>query len=65
MLGINEAPTRAMAMGGIRRWKDGRNMPDVHATLFDYGNLPIYMRLNLGRKRLRFTASRVQKAFLN
>ncbi len=34
VLGINEAPKRAMAMGGILRWKDGRNMPDVHCTLF-------------------------------
>src|SRR5438552_4625943 len=46
--GINEPPKRAMAMGGILRWKDGRNMPDVHSTLFEYGNIPVYMRLNLG-----------------
>src|SRR3954470_18550582 len=48
VLGINEAPKRAMAMGGILRWKDGRNMPDVHCTLFQYGDVPVYMRLNLG-----------------
>jgi predicted dehydrogenase len=48
MLGMNEAPRQTMAMGGIRRWKDGRNMPDVHASLFYYGDLPVYMRLNLG-----------------
>jgi predicted dehydrogenase len=48
VLGINEAPKRVMSMGGILRWKDGRNMPDVQATLFEYGNIPIYMRLNLG-----------------
>jgi predicted dehydrogenase len=48
MLGINEAPRQAMAVGGIRRWKDGRNMPDVHASLYYYGGLPVYMRLNLG-----------------
>src|SRR5438874_11538694 len=48
MLDINEAPRQAMAMGGIRRWKDGRNMPDVHASLFYYGDLPVYMRLNQG-----------------
>jgi len=48
MLNINEAPRQAMAIGGIRRWKDGRNMPDVHATLFYYGDLPVYMRLNQG-----------------
>jgi predicted dehydrogenase len=48
VLGLNEAPKRVMSMGGILRWKDGRNMPDVHATLFEYGNVPVYMRLNLG-----------------
>src|SRR5207245_11480453 len=31
MLGINEPPKRASAVGGIRRWKDGRNMPDVRS----------------------------------
>jgi len=48
MLGVNEAPKRALATGGILRWKDGRNMPDVHAALFDYGVHPVYVRLNLG-----------------
>jgi len=48
VMGLNEPPKRAMAMGGILRWKDGRNMPDVHSTLFEYGNVPVYMRLNLG-----------------
>jgi len=48
VLNWNEAPKRAMAMGGILRWKDGRNMPDVHASLYQYGDIPVYMRLNLG-----------------
>jgi len=48
MLGINEPPKQASAVGGIRRWKDGRNMPDVHASVYYYGDLPVYMRLNLG-----------------
>src|SRR5205809_421990 len=49
MLGMNEPPKQAMSVGGIRRWKDGRNMPDVHATVYYYsGDLPVYMRLNLG-----------------
>jgi predicted dehydrogenase len=48
VLGWNEPPKRAMALGGILRWKDGRNMPDVHATLFQYNDIPVYMRLNLG-----------------
>jgi predicted dehydrogenase len=50
VLGINEAPKQAMAMGGILRWKDGRNMPDVHCTLFKYGEVPVYLRLNLGNR---------------
>jgi predicted dehydrogenase len=51
MLGTNEAPERCMAMAGILRWKDGRNMPDVHASMFQYaklGSVPVYLRLNLG-----------------
>lgn len=48
ILGMNEAPKRAMSMGGILRWKDGRNMPDVNAVLLEYGKIPVYMRLNLG-----------------
>jgi predicted dehydrogenase len=48
MLGINAPPAQAMAVGGIRRWKDGRNMPDVHGVLYYFGDLPVYMRLNLG-----------------
>jgi len=48
MLGINAPPAQAFAVGGIRRWKDGRNMPDVHAVLYYFADLPVYMRLNLG-----------------
>ncbi|MEP7382016.1 MAG: Gfo/Idh/MocA family oxidoreductase [Gemmatimonadota bacterium] len=48
MVGLNQPPDRAMAVGAIRRWKDGRNMPDVHTVLYDYDGLPVSMRLNLG-----------------
>ncbi|HEY2458018.1 MAG TPA: Gfo/Idh/MocA family oxidoreductase [Candidatus Acidoferrum sp.] len=48
MLGWNEPPARVMAMGGILRWNDGRNMPDVQAALYEYGKYPVYLRLNLG-----------------
>jgi predicted dehydrogenase len=47
-LGWNEAPRSASALGGIFRWKDGRNMPDCHAVLFDYHGVPVYVRLDLG-----------------
>src|ERR1035437_5650719 len=48
VLGINEVPRRVSAFGGIYRWKDGRNMPDCHPVLYEFGNTPVYMRLMLG-----------------
>ena len=48
MLGWNKPPRSASALGGIVRWKDGRNMPDLHAVLFDYDGVPVYVRLGLG-----------------
>src|SRR5215831_13364616 len=48
ILGINEPPKKATSVGGILRFKDGRNMPDVHASLFYYSDIPVYMRLSLG-----------------
>src|SRR5580704_15341473 len=47
-LGWNEIPTSATAMGGIFRFKDGRDMPDLHTVLFDYHGVPVYVRLGLG-----------------
>jgi predicted dehydrogenase len=47
-LGWNEIPLSASALGGIFRWKDGRNMPDLHVVLFDYHGIPVYVRLGLG-----------------
>ena len=32
----SHGPTRAMATGGLRFWKDGRDVPDVMVGLFDY-----------------------------
>lgn len=48
MLGWNDPPVRVASFGAILRFNDGRNMPDVQPTLFEYGKYPVYLRLNLG-----------------
>jgi predicted dehydrogenase len=40
-------PTRAVSMGGIRYWKDGRDQPDVLLALFDYPEgFNLHLRVN-------------------
>jgi len=56
-LGWNEAPRSATSIGGIFRWKDGRNMPDTLLVLFDYHGIPVYVRLNLGSPARKWRAS--------
>lgn len=53
--GINQAPDRAFGSGGILRWKDGRNMPDLHTAIFEYGKVPVYVRLSLGTETPELT----------
>ena len=53
-------PTRAVAMGGIRYWKDGRDQPDVLHGLFDYPEgIQSHSagKLRAGRARNRRTGS--------
>jgi predicted dehydrogenase len=47
ILGINEAPQRAQSSGGLFRWKDGRDFPDLIETLYDYPKLRVALRCNL------------------
>lgn len=43
----SHGPTRAVAMGGIRYWKDGRDEPDVLLGLFDYPEgFDLHLRVN-------------------
>jgi hypothetical protein len=46
-LNWNEPPRSALALGGIFRWKDGRDMPDLQMALFDYHGIPVFIRLGL------------------
>ncbi|MFZ0301395.1 MAG: Gfo/Idh/MocA family oxidoreductase [Terracidiphilus sp.] len=64
VLGINEVPDRVSAFGGIYRWKDGRNMPDVHPVLFEYGGIPVYMRLSLGCESAEVTRFQGSKGMI-
>jgi hypothetical protein len=36
-----------MATGGLFRFTDGRDFPDVHCVLYDYPQLPVVIRLTL------------------
>jgi predicted dehydrogenase len=63
-LGINEVPKRVSAFGGIYRWKDGRNMPDVQAVLFEYMGIPVYMRLSLGCESAEVTRFQGSKGMI-
>jgi predicted dehydrogenase len=43
----SHGPTRAVATGGIRHWKDGRDQPDVLLGLFDYPEgFNLHLRVN-------------------
>ena len=45
--GMNTVPTRAQSTGGLYRWKDGRQFPDLIQTFYDYPDFRVYMRCNL------------------
>ncbi len=48
ILGVDEPPLRAQSMGGLFRWKDGRDVPDTLSTLYEYSQFPVYVRVSLG-----------------
>jgi predicted dehydrogenase len=45
--GTNEAPQRAQSSGGLFRWKDGRDFPDLIETMYDYPKFRVVLRCNL------------------
>ncbi len=62
--GINAIPEQALSLGGIHRWKDGRNMPDVQTTTFLYGEVPVSVRLTLGTETPEITRMLGSKGIL-
>jgi predicted dehydrogenase len=45
--GTNTVAQRAQSSGGLFRFKDGRDFPDLIETLYDYPDLRVYLRCNL------------------
>ena len=45
VIGSN-GPSRAQATGGLRYWKDGRDVPDVSITLYDYPKTDTHSAFN-------------------
>src|ERR1700675_1184225 len=55
--GMSEVPKRAQSTGGLFRWKDGRDFPDLIETIYDFSNVRISLRCNLnnaGGEPIRF-----------
>jgi predicted dehydrogenase len=44
--GTNTIPSRAQSTGGLFRWKDGREFPDLLETMYDYPNFRVSIRCN-------------------
>ena len=42
----SNGPSRALSTGGLRYWKDGRDVPDVTLTLYDYENTKTHAAFN-------------------
>tara|TARA_B100001750_G_scaffold209354_1_gene189036 strand:+ start:55843 stop:57306 length:1464 start_codon:yes stop_codon:yes gene_type:complete len=42
----SHGPNRALATGGLRYWKDGRDVPDVSITLYDYPKTETHAAFN-------------------
>jgi predicted dehydrogenase len=54
--GINEVAKRAQASGGLYRWKDGREFPDLIQSLYDYPKFQVSLRCNLNNETGEFIA---------
>src|SRR5256885_7961462 len=48
--GTNTIAQRAQSTGGIFRWKDGRDFPDLIETFYEYPNFRVVLRCNLNNE---------------
>jgi predicted dehydrogenase len=48
--GTNTIAQRAQSTGGLFRWKDGREFPDLIETFYDYPNFRVTLRCNLNNE---------------
>ncbi len=53
--GITAPPERAVSAGGLFRWQDGRDVPDVMTTLYDYPKLRAMVRVTLNTEAPEIT----------
>ena len=54
--GTNSVAQRAQSTGGLFRWKDGREFPDLIDTFYDYPNFRVAVRCNLNNDGGEFIA---------
>lgn len=47
VLNVTAPPKRAFTQGGLYRWHDGRDVPDVMTTVYDYGDFSCTLRVTL------------------
>lgn len=59
----SKGPQKIMAMGGLRYWKDGREVPDVLMGMFDYGETPEHPAFNLSL-RVNFVDGTADSTYL-
>jgi len=52
--GTNAVARRAQSSGGLFRWKDGRDFPDLIQTFYDYPNFRVMLRCNLNNDQGQF-----------
>jgi predicted dehydrogenase len=53
--GTSDAPRRAQSGGGLFRWKDGRDFPDLLETIYDYPTFRLMLRCNLNNDENELT----------